>query len=194
MAHTHFFNLQITHCDMLTELYHFCYVLSQNWGYIIILRNYLTKQAFQRGLRYPRNQFMLLGEYNDEWLVEVIPNRDLGCSLEERRETLKYALTVSVGEVVRCNPYRMCAENVLVLQTAVGFRRKFFQQASIPENEPLGLPGYFGERFLLYSSFCYEATLTLGLALHKTYLGIYNIIPKCSFPFESCIRKIFSKI
>ena len=53
-------------------------------------------QAFQRGLRYPRNQFLLLGEYNDEWLVEVNPNRDLGCTLKERRETLSYAVTVNI--------------------------------------------------------------------------------------------------
>lgn len=71
------------------------------------------KQAFKKGLRYPRNQFLLLGQSNYNWLKERDPSRDLGCTLEERRLTLRFALsphppnnegdnaTVEVGELVR---------------------------------------------------------------------------------------------
>lgn len=71
------------------------------------------QQAFKKGLRYPRNQFLLLGESNYDWLKERNPSRDLGCTLEERQLTLRFALsphppnnegdnaTVEVGELVR---------------------------------------------------------------------------------------------
>lgn len=77
-----------------------------------------TQQAFKKGLRYPRNQFLLLGQSNYDWLEERNPSRDLGCTLEERQLTLNFALsthppnnegdniTVEVGGLVRIYIYK----------------------------------------------------------------------------------------
>ena len=53
-------------------------------------------QAHKRGLRYPRQQFLIFGWYSDGWLIEPDPTKDLGCTLEERIRTLDRALAVAI--------------------------------------------------------------------------------------------------
>ena len=58
--------------------------------------NHFLWQAYQRGLRYPTHQFFILAATGGAWLVEPDPAAELGCSLEERIDTLRFALTVSI--------------------------------------------------------------------------------------------------
>lgn len=55
-------------------------------------------QAYKQGLRYPTHQFLIFAWYEDGWLVEPDPMRDLGCTLEERIRTLRYALAIEVNQ------------------------------------------------------------------------------------------------
>lgn len=59
---------------------------------------FFPSKAFRNGIQYPRTQFILIGEYADDWLRETNPARDLGCTLEERQLTLGYALTVNLPD------------------------------------------------------------------------------------------------
>lgn len=62
--------------------------------------NWITcpPQAFQRGMSYPTHQFLILGASDGSWLIEPDPTADLGCSLEDRIQTLQFALTVSIPD------------------------------------------------------------------------------------------------
>ena len=55
-------------------------------------------QAYKKGLHYPTHQFLLLGWYRDNWLVESVSDSGgssrLNCSLEERWHTFQYAMLV----------------------------------------------------------------------------------------------------
>ena len=51
-------------------------------------------QAHKRGIGYPTHQFLLLGWYRENWLLESVTDSRLDCSLEERTQALQYAISV----------------------------------------------------------------------------------------------------
>ena len=55
-------------------------------------------QAYKRGLRYPKYQFIIYGWYGDGWWIEPESERKLSCTPEEIAETLDYALTTRPPE------------------------------------------------------------------------------------------------
>ena len=53
-------------------------------------------QAYKRGIRYPKYQFLMFGWYEEGWLEEPGSIKELDCTLEERIRTLDYALAVEM--------------------------------------------------------------------------------------------------
>ena len=55
-------------------------------------------QAYKRGLRYPKYQFLIFSWYSEGWLEEPGSIKKLSCTLEERIRTLDYALAVRTSD------------------------------------------------------------------------------------------------
>ena len=49
-------------------------------------------QAYKQGLRYPKQQFLIIGWYGDGWWIEPESERKLDCTPEEIAKTLDYTL------------------------------------------------------------------------------------------------------
>ena len=58
----------------------------------------IIKQAYKRGLRYPKHQFPILGASGGSWLSDRDPTSDLDCTLEERIQTFEFALSVTLPD------------------------------------------------------------------------------------------------
>ena len=63
-----------------------------------IIISTLHMQAYKKGFRNPKYQFILPGWYPYKWWVETDSNRDLGCREEERVSVLEKTLAIRVTQ------------------------------------------------------------------------------------------------
>ena len=145
-------------------------------------------QAYKQGLRYPKQEFIIYGWYDDGWWIEREAERILSCTPEEIAETLDYTLAtrspefytdaslvtegglVSVVEKVYINNI---SNIFLSLQTASEFEAQYWKHISSSLNAglPVNLTSLVQDTPFFYAQHCHEATLAFALALNKTISG-----------------------
>ena len=64
----------------------------------LFIYSHIYMQAYKQGLRYPKQQFIILGWYGDGWWMEPESERKLDCTPEEIAETLDYTLATQSPE------------------------------------------------------------------------------------------------
>ena len=148
-------------------------------------------QAYKRGLRYPKYQFLIFGFYSEGWLEEPGSIKELDCTLEERIRTLDYTLAVDLdtfnnnasfvteGELVRLTN-KVTGRIVYIFsfhsQTFTEFQEQYWEKLNSPLNRDIKLDELVNGNFFPYAQHCHEATLALAFALSNTQRGIKYIV------------------
>ena len=75
----------IVHCMSVSFFLHVVYSL-------------IHIQAHKQGFKYPKQQFIIHGWYDDGWWIEHESERTLSCTQEEIAKTLEYTLATLTSE------------------------------------------------------------------------------------------------